>query len=180
MQLAAEKKPPESVKRQLAERALSLLEHAPDDAESWEAKGRAYQFVENQVEALAAYERAIAVAPWRESALMQAAEAAEQLGRLRSALDYRGRLLAGRPDLWLSHYHVARLQAGVNDWDRALDGCQKALRINPFSHESRLLEVQCLLALGRKDRARVEFATFLALRPPGAEEWRHWFAEQTK
>jgi tetratricopeptide (TPR) repeat protein len=180
MQLSAGQSFGEPFKGQLAEQALPLLARAPEDAVTLEARGDAFQYQGRFAEALAAYDAAVAKAPWRDYSLVQAAQAAERLGRSAAALDYCKRALAVRPWLWLHHYHVARLQAKLHDWTTALGECQEAVRLNPFIAEVRMLQVRCLLTLGNKENARAAFEDMLALIPSQAEELRRRFADQLR
>jgi tetratricopeptide (TPR) repeat protein len=178
--LAAEKNLPEAIKRQLVDQAMPLLERAPEDAGALAARAKGLSLQGSLSESLAMYELALVKAPGREATLGEAAEAAEQLGRSAIALDYWRRAEQASPQRWLAHYHVARLRADAQEWMGSLEESQKALQFNPFSIEARLVQVRCLLALGKKDQARAAFKTILALKPPDALNLQRWFAERIR
>jgi predicted CXXCH cytochrome family protein len=178
--LAAEKNPPEAIKRQLVDQAMPLLERSPDDAEALAARAKGLSLQGSLSESLAMYEMALAKAPLREAALGGAAEMAEKLGRTAVALDYWRRAEQASPERWLPHYQVARLRADAQEWMGSLEESQKALQFNPFSIEARVVQVRCLLALGKKDQARAAFETILALKPADAPNLQRWFAERIR
>jgi tetratricopeptide (TPR) repeat protein len=180
MDLAAGSAVGDSLKKELAEHALPLLKRAPEDAVTWEAQGDALQCLGRLEEALTAYESAIAKAPWRDFGLVQASRIAERQGRLAAALNYSQGALALRPRFWLYHYKVARLQVNAQNWTGALAECEAALRLNPFSGDARQLQVQCLLASGKKEQARRAFQGLRAILPGRADELRRQFAEQLR
>jgi Flp pilus assembly protein TadD len=81
---------------------------------------------------------------------------------------------------WAPSYRLrlARLLAERDDWQGALEQCQALLRLNPDSVPGRSLLVRCYLRTGRRDRARAELDTLLALQPDDREKLERWFAEQ--
>jgi hypothetical protein len=55
-------------------------------------------------------------------------------------------------------------------WNEALPACQAWVRLDPFSAEARWAQVQELLATGKKEEARAEFARIVALAPANLRE----------
>src|SRR5262249_8954831 len=150
----------------------------PDDAVAWEVLGWGLWLQDRNEEALAACEKALALAPERELTLALAAPAAEALGRADASLAYLRRLVAVNPWLWEYRFSLSRLLAERRDWPAALQACEAALRLNPTSDETRRLLVTCCLHAGQQERARKEFETLLASNPGSAESLREWFAGQ--
>ncbi len=155
-------------------RAVPLLEAAvrrdPDDFAAGEARGTALALQGRTAEALAAFEAVLARAPGRELALAEAASAAGSLGRRDAALGYWRRAAAANP--WAPDYrrNLVLLLVKKEAWDEALPECDAWVRLDPFSTEGRAARVQCLLAAGKKDEARAEFARVEALAPEDLTE----------
>jgi hypothetical protein len=182
VQFIARESPSESLRRRLAQDAWPRLERAvqraADDIEAREAWGHVLLLQGDRAGALEAYRAVLTLCPDRESSLSQAAAVAEQLGQDSLALEYGQRLVAVNP--WQSHFHaqLAQLLAKRRDWDAALRHCREAEQLNPFGLETRKIAINCLLAQGDKEKARVALEILLALDPEHAEEMRRWFATQ--
>jgi len=65
-------------------------------------------------------------------------------------------------------------------WGEAGPECDAWLRLDPFSAEARVARVQFLLAAGKKDEARAEFARVEALAPANLGELQIRFAKKLK
>jgi Tfp pilus assembly protein PilF len=182
MRSAAWQEAPASVRSALLARVKPLLdralERAPDDAEAWDARGFSLVLQGRSSDALAAYEKAIALNPGGELLLARAAWLAEQLGRDADALDYWQRAIAANPGQSNPHYQAARLLEKARNWSKALAQCEETLRLNPFSIEARMVQIRCLLADGKKDEARAALKILEALEPSRVEDLRRWFAAQ--
>jgi hypothetical protein len=179
MAIMAGEAPPGPIRVTVSTTALPLLERAtrdaPDDLLALEWQGAVLRFSDQPVEALAAYEAVLAMAPERERALAEAGLAAAQAGRAQDALGYWRRAAAVNPHRWQYHHEVARLLMEGGQRTEALAACAAALRLNPAHVETRMIQVACLLDEGRKDEARAAFARVLALKPPREEELKLWF-----
>ncbi len=179
-ELARESSP---VRKHLGQTALPLLNGAlarwPDDVAAWEAKGQALWAQDLAAEALASCEKALALAPARETALADAAVYAEALGRRSDAITYCRRLLAINPWASACRFQLARLLADVNEWDKAAMECREVLRLNPIHLDAHVLMVACHLEMKDRPRAQAEFETVLALRPRNPEAVRRWYQEKT-
>src|SRR5262249_4294311 len=151
------------------------VERAADDIEAWEAKTIALLLEGNAAEGMAVLEKTLALAPNREKLLVRAAQTAENLGRERAALDYWQRVIAINPGHWNDHYRIALLLEKAKEWAKALEACQEAIRLNPFTIEPRKVEVRCLLASGKKEQASAAFKVMLVLEPSRKEELDRWF-----
>ena len=68
----------------------------------------------------------------------------------------------------------------MRDFPGAIAACGAARQLNPFQTEVRVLEVGCLIDLGRRDDATKAFAELMDLKLPRAEELKTWFESQLK
>jgi hypothetical protein len=166
--------------RTIGSRALPLLDRAvqeaPDDLVAWEARGYALWLVGSAEGALRASETALAHAPQREVALADAGLFAAKLGRADLAVSYWRRVLEVNPWQEPPHFNIGRVLAEREDWEGVLRECRAGLQVDPTSVESRVLLVLYYAKTGRHDRARAEFESVLALKPPDEERLRSWFA----
>jgi tetratricopeptide (TPR) repeat protein len=160
--------------------ALETALQGPDDLLAAEARGFALWFEGRGAESLAAFEAVLARAPNQEEALVGAASAAEAVGQTETALGYWRRAVAANP--WAPDYRrgLVLLLVKKQAWDEAGPECQAWVRLDPFSAEARTVRVQCLLAAGDKDEARVEFARIEALDPANLRELQIRFAKKLR
>jgi tetratricopeptide (TPR) repeat protein len=158
--------------------ALPRLEAAlakrPDDAVAWEAKGFALGQLARGGEALAAFGKALALEPDRESSLTGAAHLAARGGRVEDAIDYWLRAIKISP--WRPDYQaeLAPLYFKSRDWRAAASACRETLRLDPTNLAVRELLVRCELHLGHVDLARRELQTLLGFDPPDRDNLRNW------
>jgi Flp pilus assembly protein TadD len=174
----------EAARRQLIQMALPLLEAAagddPDDVAAWEALGYALRQQGRTAEAQAVQKAALARAPGRELALIDAGELADELGQADAALGYWKRLAAVNPWHANYQYRLARAYLEREDLPQAVVACRRALELQPAHAGAREVLVRAYLRQGDRERARAEFDRLLALDPPKKEELRRWFEEQTR
>jgi hypothetical protein len=113
MRLAETRQLNRDQRTRLSHSALPLLEEAvqwwPDDIAAWEAKGHALSVLNRKAEALAAFDSVLGRFPERESALMDAALLAGQLGRRDLAVDLWRRGLRVNPFSSRAHFELAKL-----------------------------------------------------------------------
>jgi Tfp pilus assembly protein PilF len=172
----------------MAERAIALgvplleeaVQHWPNDARAWEAKGRLLWLAGRHREAFSDMEKALSQSPPAEDILEAAATMATALGKDETALAYCRRAVEINPWEALNHINLAEVWTRRREWSKVRSECAAALRINPFNVDARLLQVRYCLQAGDKKQARVEMDTVLALRPDRANELRRWFADQTR
>jgi Flp pilus assembly protein TadD len=176
--------PDSGIKRRLAERALPLFEtslhHAPNDVPALDGWAAALRLAGQKTEAFAVCQQVLARAPRREVTLAEAAPLAAELGQEELALEYWQRILEVNPWSPGLHLRIARFLASRKQLAQALEHCQKGLKLNPSELETRVLQVQCLLALGRAEQARAALDTILRFDPPNRDELRRWFKEQLR
>jgi hypothetical protein len=153
----------------------------PDDVVAVEVQAALFTFQGRSEEALANYESVLARFPQRETTLIQAAYVAESAGRREAAIAYWRRALAVNGWTARPHYLLASLLADGHDWSEAVEECDAALRLNPFSIEARSLLVSCLVRIGDRGRAQTEFDKLLGCSPKDQQAtWKDWFHQQTR
>ncbi len=175
---------PDEFRLQIGRSALSLLRPAvrahPADVPAREGEGYALWLCGQQEQALAAYEAVLAQAPERESALADATRLAAQLGRRDVGVAYARRTVAVNPFEPDYHALLARLLSDGAQATEAADEARAALRLDPNNVDARQALIGAALHEGDRPRARQEFETLMALRPPDADGLRRWFAEQMR
>jgi hypothetical protein len=180
MQVASSQSRVEVV-RSLAERAMPLLESAvtrdDEDLPAWEARARALWSLGRADAAAAAYDRVLAKAPDRETALFMAADLGLRQRRFGDARALAERAVRANPWRWQYHQKLAEACASATDWAAALRSCREALKLNAADPGVRWLVVLCHIRLGDKPQAQKEFDTLLGLNPPQTEELRRQFAQ---
>jgi tetratricopeptide (TPR) repeat protein len=159
--------------------ALPLLETAvrtwPGDVAARAAKGHALLQLGRRDEALAEFEAVLAACPEHETALAEAAEAAEAPRHRPAAVDYWRRAAAVDP--WCAHYRAqeARVRAVLDDWPGAVAAARAAVALNPSMTEPRLVLIDAHVRDGDREAAAAEFDALWSLNPPNREQLRRWF-----
>jgi predicted CXXCH cytochrome family protein len=162
--------------------ALPLLEEAttswPDDVAAWESLGYVLWHQDRKNEAGAALEKALALAPERETSLTYAAVLADTMGRTEAAIGYWQRAVRVNPWTARYRYELARLLAAAGHWSEAVKEASAANRLSPGNDEARTLLISCYLHTQQGEKARKQFDILLALHPGDQDVLRRWFAEQ--
>ena len=135
----------------------------PDDVEAWCALGFVHHQAGRLAEALAAYQRALAVDPDYELALNGAASCCTDPAQ---AVRYWKKALGVDP--WRSTYHsqLGKAYTKRSQWELAAGEFQAALRLNPANLDDRKDLVRCLTRQGKHDEAREQLQKWLAMQPP--------------
>jgi Cytochrome c554 and c-prime len=163
---------------------LSILEAAgqrdPADLAVGEAKAYALAIMKRWSEAQEAFAAVLAAGPERESALLGAATAAEQLENGKLAESYWRRAIVANP--WEPGYrrHLVLLLARRRAWAEAEPDCDAWVRLDPLSAEARTARLQCLLAAGKQEDAQREFARIELLNPANLRELELRFERKLK
>ena len=162
--------------REYARLALPLLDGAieadPSDVRAFEARACALWIDARYPEALATFDRALAVSPDEETTLLNAGTLASSLGQFDRALTYWQQVVALNPWPAGYHYEMARVRAGRGEWDEAVRECDAAVRRNVAHLDARRLLIDCLLRAGDRARAEKEVDVLLGFDPPDAEALR--------
>jgi Flp pilus assembly protein TadD len=145
-------------------------------------EGKAYALIvlKRQEEALATLEKAVRLAPERESVLASAALVAQNLGRADVAVRYGRQALKLNPYMPVRRSNLVRLLVFQESWAEAEAECQEWLRQEPGNRQARKIHITCLLRQGKKKEARTEFEQLRALATTGREELEAWFASESR
>jgi tetratricopeptide (TPR) repeat protein len=164
-----------------ARQALPRLEKAvqdhTDDVPAWEAKGMALWLLDQRLQALAAIEKGLELAPQREATLHYAAGFSGDLNHDDAAIDYWQRLIKVNPWWPIYRYRLALLLVDHQEWLAAVKECLAILQLEPANVDARSLLVRCYFQTGKQDEARAELETVIRLEPKKEEALRHWFRE---
>jgi predicted CXXCH cytochrome family protein len=180
-----DRRPPASVAKGYAEKALPLLDRAvrrdADDAPAWRSRADALWLLGRPAEARSAYETVLAKRPGWEVALRAAGDLALEMNRLAEARGYFERAVKINPYHRAYHHGLAVASFRRGEWSRSARECAAALKLEPTNAATRSLLVQCQLCLGERDKAKAEYETILRLTP---EEKRYdlgvWYEEQVR
>jgi tetratricopeptide (TPR) repeat protein len=142
---------------------------------AWQANGYALWILERRPEAMSAFEKALALAPRREEALVYAAGLSTQLSRFSDAVDYWRRALAVNPYSVRSHFELAQLLGQGHEWQQCAAESEASLRYDPFQAPARKLLITALMQLGQKDKAAIELDKVLRMNPGEKAAIRAWF-----
>jgi tetratricopeptide (TPR) repeat protein len=146
--------------------AFPLLKRAvrarPDDVFAWEALGLASGQLGRDDESLAAFGKALALEPKRESTLVGAAYQSMKMDRRQDAVGFWQRAIAQNP--WRSDYHAELGLVYFNDgnWSASAAACRDALALRASWLDVRKRLVQCYLRMGNADAALAEQESVLA------------------
>jgi tetratricopeptide (TPR) repeat protein len=152
----------------------------PKDVAAWEAIGRTYRAAGRLDDAMAAYQHALTHSPNREVALAEAANVAGEMEQPEAAMQLWRRAIAVNP--WMGHYHaqLARSYARLSRWSEAQATCRKALELDPFDYDVRVLLVTSCIRVDARVQAEEEFKRLVAVHPSKESELRPWFEKQLK
>ena len=136
----------------------------PDYIDAYTNLGNALLQTGALTEAIATYERLIALRPTAE-AHCNLANVLARSGRLDDAVTQFRRALALKPDLVAAHNNLANALAGLGRPDEALGHFQKALALDPNLVEAHVNVGNVLLAQGKQAEAVAQFQRALAVNP---------------
>jgi hypothetical protein len=151
-----------------------MLEQAvkawPNDVEAWCSLGHVRVLRARPTQALTAYERALAMDPDNELAVVGAASVLAVTPNADVEQEVRHWRHAITIDPLRSHYHSQLAQAFARNkqWGLAGDEYQAALRLNPANLDDRKEFVRCLTRQGKHDEARSQLQKWLAMQAVGA------------
>jgi tetratricopeptide (TPR) repeat protein len=162
--------------REYARLALPMLDRAIEadqaDVRALEARGCALWIDARYPEALATFDKALAVSPDEETTLVNAGTLATSLGRFDRAVGYWERVLALNPWPAGYHYEMARVRVSRGEWNEAIRECDASVRRNVAHLDARRLLIDSLLQSGDRARAERELDVLLGFDPPDAEALR--------
>jgi Flp pilus assembly protein TadD len=167
-----------------AERALSFLELAlgrdAEDVSVRQGKVEAYLLLHRPAEALSEAELLVPKRPADWQLFVQAAFAAQAVGRLERAEDYWRKAIRINP--FIADYQARFLSLLIRKGQlaEARKHCEQLLRLDPFNVAGRQARVGFLIEDGKREEARREFAVLRQLKPPDLEGLEKWFQQSMK
>jgi hypothetical protein len=161
-------------------RARQLLENAtrlrPDDVDAWIALGEIYALKRRYAEGFEAFEKALALARDKESALVRAGETAAANNDPEKVLHYFGRAIAINPYSEYYHGNQARAYAQLRQWDKAAEEARAAVKLKVGSTVRKTL-IEALVHLNALEEAAYELENLIRLMPEQAKELRQWYGK---
>ncbi len=136
----------------------------PDYIDAYNNLGNALLQTGAPAEAIATYERIIALRPTAE-AHCNLANVFARSGRLDDAVTHFRRALALKPDFVAAHNNLASALTGLGRPDEALLHFQKAIALDPKLVEAYVNVGNILLAQGKQAEAVAQFQRALAINP---------------
>jgi len=164
----------------LLPRLEAAVARDPKDAAAWDAIGRTYRAAGRLDDAMTAFQHALTHSPKREASLAEAANIAGEMEQTNAAMELWQRAIAVNP--WMGHYHaqLARSLARLSRWAEAQKACRKALELDPFDFDVRVLLVTACIRVDARKEAEEEFKRLIAVHPTKESELRPWFEKQIK
>lgn len=149
---------------QTAEAAYrELLEQVPDYADAWNNLGVLLQRSQRSAEALACFDRLVALEPGEARGHANRGVVLKALGRHEDAIDAYRASLAGYPDNDSAHGNLGNLLFDLKRYQEALPHYAAAARQQPGHAGYRLMHAKALLECGFPDAAAAEFHALLPL-----------------
>jgi Flp pilus assembly protein TadD len=145
----------------------------PGDATAHNKRGIEMARGGNLPEALAHFDRAVALKPDYAEAYNNRALILQDLNRLDDALASLDRALALTPDNARAHNNRGALLQDLNRFDEAIAAHEKALVLKPDFAEAQFNNATALRALKRFDEAIAGFDKTIALRPDYPEAYQN-------
>jgi arylsulfatase A-like enzyme/tetratricopeptide (TPR) repeat protein len=148
-------------------RAITLLSGLPeDDAEAMNSLGLAYGAAGRPAEAIAAFERVLAVDPSNGLALQNIAAIKLQQGDAAGAEDVARRAIAQDPILAKAHTTLGVALARQRRSSEAIDAWTRAIELDAAEFDALYNLVVLLMEARRVDEARAYARQFVATAPP--------------
>ncbi len=149
----------------VAEIYQAMLVKIPGYAEGHNNRGTALQKMERHDEALAAYDRAIALKPDYANAHFNRGSLLKKLGRFDGALASYDKAIALKPDHAEAHNNRGVILQAMHRYLDALDSYDRAIAIRPDFAEACNNRVTVLVNLGRMSEAEQMFQRARELKP---------------
>lgn len=127
------------------------------DAQALNRRGEACLDAHLPLEALAEFDRALALQPAHAVAAHNRGRALRALGRVHEAIDWHDRALAVQPDFAAALAHRAQCRRDIGDDDLAAQDYEAAIGLDPSQASWQIGYAMLLGDLGLPDRARVAY-----------------------
>lgn len=120
-------------------------------------------------EALACFDKALALSPGHGELLHNRGVILQQLGRLEEAVASYDRALASAPGNAGTHYNRGNALVQLKRMEEAVSGYDRALKLAPGNAQCLMNRGYALSALGRTEEARIDYARAVQLQPGMAD-----------
>jgi len=146
-------------------KTLELSQNQPNVDFVWLLRANCHYYLEQKEEAIASYDKALAVKPDYPEAWNNRGVALSDLGRKEEAIASYDKALAVEPDdheVWNNHGYAL---SDVGRQEEAIASFDKALEFKPDYHEAWNNRGVAFLALGHQEEAIASFDKALAVKP---------------
>jgi protein O-GlcNAc transferase len=148
----------------------------PDSAQLWFNLGVAMEAQNDWLQALAAYDCAVALPAAPDAAWMNRGYVLTRLGRLDEAFRNNEYLAGLRPDLTLAHFNVAEVLLALERFAEAKQACERAISLEPDFPDAYIDRALAAAALGEVAQAQSDLDRAASLDPQSLRQFRFGFA----
>jgi len=156
--------------RIMCERAVKQL---PDNPNLWVMLGEIHHQLQQYDQAVAAFEKAIALDPESKLGYDALIAVGEATNDLVAAVDIYRRIIKTRPNDANLHYQLGLNLARMNDAQGAAEALEKALELNPSLPRARFVLGLVYFESDRNEPAREEFKKVLSQEPENVRAREH-------
>jgi Flp pilus assembly protein TadD len=164
--------------------ALPFLEKAvkndPADIEAWYKRGTIFRLFNRKTDALACFDKILALAPDDEQSLAMAGMLNQEFDRPEAAMKIWRHAQALNPYRSFYRVNMIRILVAKGNWREAVREARELVRLDPLDLDARKLFIECLARAGHAALAQAEFERIEAVRPADLGDWRQWFARVRK
>ncbi|MFO0875929.1 MAG: tetratricopeptide repeat protein [Gemmataceae bacterium] len=154
------------------------LKHGPTDPDGWWALGVIRMDERRLDDAVAALERARALAPRRDRLLGLLAFLEQDRKNFDRSLDYFRQAAAVNP--YVPHYHAGAsdLLYSRGNWSAAAEEAREWVRLDPGNAEARFMLVRCLVEMKQTNEAARLFREVRRLNPSNLPRMEAWYRKR--
>lgn len=162
----------QALQRQLSGTTPSDRIPADDDAEGWAERGLQFAKVNNFEEAVASWDRALAIKPDYHPVWYNRGRALINLGRFEDAIASHDRALELKPDDHLAWQNRGEALGNLGRWQEAFASFDNSLEFQPDDRFTWYHLAEALVHLQRIDEALSSLDQALKINPEFADAWK--------
>ncbi|MDY6804198.1 MAG: tetratricopeptide repeat protein [Cyanobacteriota bacterium] len=160
-----------ALQQQLAGKSTTDEPPADDDAEGWAQRGLEFAKVNNFEEAVASWDKAVAIKPDYHPVWYNRGRALINLGRFEEAIASHDRALELQPDDHLAWQNRGEALGSLGRWQEAFASFDNALEFKPDDRLAWYNLAEALVHLGRMDEALSSLDQAIKISPEFYDAW---------